>query len=1527
MSTAETDDDGANEPTNEVSLSASESENEGPSQGPRPSTEKRRADRAIFSAWVAQEADTIYRKREKQSDGEKKAEAENENLSIQELMARHATQQKITNPREYQRELCERAKTTNTIAVLDTGSGKTHIATMLLQHVIDEELELRAAGKHPRVAFFLVDSVSLVFQQSNVLQANLAHSIGSFCGAMGTDLWDSKTWAKHLSENMVIVCTAEVLNQCLMHSFTKMANISILIFDEAHHAKKNHPYAEIIKHFYLEEPDRAKRPKIFGMTASPVDSKEDATQAAQELEALLQSTIATASDLSLAQHSKQKAKDRVVRFDRLREPYETDLHRRLKSEFGHMKVFESLFFKSKEASSKLGSWCSDMYWNFALSEKEAKKKEARVEMKLRKTKTVEEIDDEVKNLRRAAEIVQAHDFRVPKVHSEDLSSKVIELHSYLARHFDRPNEHRCLVFVEERHTARLLRELFRLIGWTHLRSAILIGSTLGRDFNAAARNSVKEQISTITKFRSGQINCIFATSVAEEGLDIPECNLVVRFDLYKTMIQYIQSRGRARHSNSRYLHMIETGDTVQAERVLSVIREEERMRAWCQQLPADRLLAGVDDDLNGSPWVDRGYRSYTDPKTGAKLTYGSSLSVLAHFVSLLPQVEDTPIDLEMDYNVFTEAGKFVCEVKLPENSPVRSAIGRAYPRKSAARRSAAFEACILLRKQKLLDEHLLPAYVKRLPHMREAQLALSMKKSNMYSMRMKPEFWDQDSMPSSLYLTIIDLKDPPGRPRQPIGLLARKPLPTIPEFPLYLDVDDSSKQTMAVLKTFEREIKVTPEELERLTTFTLRVYYDIFHKVYENEPSKVSYWLVTILPSATNALSSHDDPLCLVDFAPIQDACSRRGIPFDPDAPADSLVNKFIVDEGSGGRRFVTAAAEPNLRASDEVPYNVMKGPSMMLENSIVEYSCSLYRATRKTKTWNMEQPVFRAEKTSQRYSLLTPPNDKELAREKKLKNPCYICLEPLLVSVIPVGFMATCLAFPAMIHRIEQYLIAAEAAKALNLDIGPELALEALTKDSDNTEEHEKEQINFKRGMGNNYERLEFLGDCFLKMATSISLHCRYAADDEYHSHTKRKNMICNKNMFENAVSVKLYEYVRSQAFSRRTWYQEGLKLIKGKGAEKGGESVYLHSLGDKTIADVCEALIGAAFLEHNNPEQWRPSDWTDAVKAVSAVVASSDHTQQQWSEYAEQYRPPLFQLEQVTAPQRDMAAKVEAAHPYHFEHPRLLRCAFMHPSYPFSWERIPSYQRLEFLGDSLFDMVCISHLFYRFPDKDPQWLTEHKMAMVANKFLGAVAVKLGFHQHLRANHSDISSQITQYVNEIDDALRESDGARDYWTTVKNPPKCLPDVVEAYIGAVFIDSGFDYNEVQRFFDLHIKYFFEDMSLYDSFANNHPTTRLHHMMSIELGCRDYRLMSQVVKAITPGAEDILVAGVLVHGKVVASSSGTSSRYAKVRASSKALGLIEGLPQYEYRKEYGCDCVERTGDTVEIELDDDVATAI
>lgn len=79
-----------------------------------------------------------------------------EELTIASLVAKQDPGSTRLDPRAYQIELFERAKDRNIIAVLDTGSGKTLIAVLLLKHMLQNELNDRAVGKHHRTAFFLV---------------------------------------------------------------------------------------------------------------------------------------------------------------------------------------------------------------------------------------------------------------------------------------------------------------------------------------------------------------------------------------------------------------------------------------------------------------------------------------------------------------------------------------------------------------------------------------------------------------------------------------------------------------------------------------------------------------------------------------------------------------------------------------------------------------------------------------------------------------------------------------------------------------------------------------------------------------------------------------------------------------------------------------------------------------------------------------------------------------------------------------------------------------------------------------------------------------------------------------------------------------------------------------------------------------------------------------------------------------------------------------------------------------------------
>lgn len=167
-------------------------------------------------------------------------------------------------------------------------------------------------------------------------------------------------------------------------------------------------------------------------------------------------------------------------------------------------------------------------------------------------------------------------------------------------------------------------------------------------------------------------------------------------------------------------------------------------------------------------------------------------------------------------------------------------------------------------------------------------------------------------------------------------------------------------------------------------------------------------------------------------------------------------------------------------------------------------------------------------------------------------------------------------------------------------------------------------------------------------------------------------------------------------------------MKLLEGKGVNKIVNE-RTHKLGDKSIADVCEALIGAAFQDKG---------FSMASRVVTSLLKTPEHDVKDWSDYYKLYNIPEYQSAPATASQIDLAKQVESEIGYSFKYPRLLRSAFTHPSLPSSWEKVPSYQRLEFLGDALIDQACVMYLWEFYPGRDPQWLTEHKVCFPIESF-----------------------------------------------------------------------------------------------------------------------------------------------------------------------------------------------------------------
>ncbi|KAF4555624.1 Dicer-like protein [Elsinoe fawcettii] len=1461
---------------------------------------KKRKQRAIFRTWVLQQAALDIQP----TQHDRHRNPQKQQLSISQIIGEQESEHIIDDPREYQLELFERAKQQNTIAVLDTGTGKTLIAVLLLRHVIDQELDDRLAGKPSRIAFFLVPAVNLVFQQQAVLKHNLNYEVTRIYGAMGIDLWTKDKWIKHFSSNKVIVCTPEVLHLCLSHGFIRMDQINLLIFDEAHHAKQSHPYCKIMRD-YFHPLGKELRPRIFGMTASPIDAKAedmDVVDLALELEATLHSTIATTSHLAPLSNHIHRPREVKETYQALPRPSQTSFCADLCAKYGHFHFMKKLSERSMQMHAQLGQWCADRFWHLALPEKIAQKSDMHIERYARPQNAANANNEgDIAEMRELLNHISSQPLVQPTMTT--VSPKVLLLRKCLADFFSGPSDYRCIVFVRERHTATLLSEVFNALGGLCIHCDFLIG--VGSMDMANPASTLREQVLTLKKFRDGTLNCLFATSVAEEGLDVPSCNLIIRFDPCQTMIQYVQSRGRARQKNSTFIHMLEAGNRDHAIMHDDNNRAEQSMRSFCARLPEDRRLTG-NEDLLIPEILQHSVNSYDITSSGAKLTLSNAVTFLAHYVSTLPNSGDEP--LRAQYVVTPTAGGFYSEIVLPTCSPVRGSRGKNKRRKIEAKCSAAFFTCVELKQRGMLDDHLLPIFKDRLPTMRNAALALDLKGKGSYVMKHKPDFWHHGQLPEILYGVIFDFSAGLDQPYKSLIILSRNELPHIPSFPVYLN---SGAASNVILRRISGGLSAGFMQLELLTRFALKIFKDIFNKTYEYDPAKMSYW---IAPAKTVT----DERAILeskVDWDLLEQICGGDDPRWTSEMEPSGLVDRFLVDPFDGGKRYFTKSLVTTMKACDPNPdYVKEEGHSP----SVIETTVSLWKKSRLKASWDPDQPVLEAERLLHRRNMLAEVIDKELEGKAK----CYVCPQPLRISRIPVTVASTCYALPAVIWRIESHLIAREAFDHLQLEAHPSLALEALTKDSDATGDYGEDlsKVKFERGMGRNYERLEFLGDTFLKMATTIDTYIRNPDDTEFDFHVRRMVQLCNANLFQTAEEIGLTDHIRTQSFSRRTWYPEGIKLLEGKGVNKQDDITLRHALGRKTIADVCEAIIGAAWLSENVPGKWTPESWDNAVSAVTKLVNSKidrineaekieKHQMLKWTDYSKAYIIPEWQKlegKQIRGYELHLADQVAAQHPYRFKNVRLLHAAFTHPSMPRAYESVRSYQQLEFLGDSLLDMACVSYLIYHYPDEGPQWLTEHKMAMVANRFLGALCVMLGFHRNLRYSTHKLGPQIKNYAEELEEAQKNAGDAKDFWTSVSDPPKCLADIVEAYIGAMFLDSNFDYNQVQKFFDMHMLPYFEDMEIYDTFANDHPIVRLHRLLGDTLGCREYRVFAEEEPAIDSSPARAYVA-IVVHDAVIGGDVSMSVRYGKARSAHGALTELEGLSVSQFRAKYGCDC--------------------
>jgi endoribonuclease Dicer len=125
--------------------------------------------------------------------------------------------------------------------------------------------------------------------------------------------------------------------------------------------------------------------------------------------------------------------------------------------------------------------------------------------------------------------------------------------------------------------------------------------------------------------------------------------------------------------------------------------------------------------------------------------------------------------------------------------------------------------------------------------------------------------------------------------------------------------------------------------------------------------------------------------------------------------------------------------------------------------------------------------------------------------------------------------------------------------------------------------------------------------------------------------------------------------------------------------------------------------------------------------------------------------------------------------------------------------------YERLEFLGDSIIDLVVVEYVYERYGSKDEGTLSALKQAAVSNKALGMIAIHLGLHHLILMDNPENEQAMKSEFEKIE---------ANFNAFLNNPEalieaklqyiKVLGDVLEALIGAIFLDVGLDYPKTKE---------------------------------------------------------------------------------------------------------------------------------
>jgi Fanconi anemia group M protein len=503
--------------------------------------------------------------------------------------------------RLYQIRLAGTAREAHTLVCLPTGLGKTTVSLLVTAERLHE-----VGG----TALFLAPTKPLVQQHADFYREALQipdDEIVVFTGDVRPDdrasLWD---------DARVVIATPQVVENDLIGNRVSLRDVTHLTFDECHRASGDYAYVYIAERYHED----ATEPLVTGMSASPGGDKEAILDVCENL-GITEVEVMTEEDADVDEYTH----DTDVQWERIDLPDEvleirdalneviTDRLQKLKS-LGvttttqpdvSQKQLNAMRGKLQEL---MNADKSDGYKGMSTHAEVMKLRRAVELVETQSVESVRRYFERQRNAARASGASKASQRLVaePKVREamrkaesfDGIHPKFSRARILLAQTLGIEGGQRVIVFTESRDTAEALTDF--------LSESFSVRRFVGQgDREGSDGMTQKEQQETLDEFRDAEFEVLVSTSVAEEGLDVPEVDLVLFFEPVPTAIRSIQRKGRTGRQAEGRVVVLMAEDTRDEAYFWISRRREKEMESELRDLKgvAEDLEDELDDGQSG----------------------------------------------------------------------------------------------------------------------------------------------------------------------------------------------------------------------------------------------------------------------------------------------------------------------------------------------------------------------------------------------------------------------------------------------------------------------------------------------------------------------------------------------------------------------------------------------------------------------------------------------------------------------------------------------------------------------------------------------------------------------------------------------------------------------------------------------------------------------------------------------------------------------------------------------------------------